>query len=92
MPYEERPNSGALFSVKNPKSDRAPQFNGKIRLDVHMLKELVDRQRNDGVAEIEIALWERHGERAGKFFSAKISPAYRKPEGGRRQNEIPFPE
>jgi hypothetical protein len=59
MPYEQRPNTGSLFSnrdhAKNPK---APTTKGNLLIEI-----------GDQIVEIELAGWTRDSPKAGKWVS-----------------------
>lgn len=64
MAFEDREMSGFIFRNKERKSEKHPTMRGTC---------LVNGQPH------EIALWTKETEKAGKFFSFKISPARERP-------------
>jgi hypothetical protein len=79
----EYPNSGALFKNHEKRSDKSPDYSGKVEVDGK---------------EYRIAAWVKEGKK-GKFFSLKFTPADEKPEArseppppsqGELDDEIPF--
>jgi hypothetical protein len=79
MPYDNT-NSGALFRDTEKKSEKAPDYTGKLDVDGR---------------EYRIAGWLKDGKR-GKFLSLKISEPRAQqatasnPGGGDLDEEIPF--
>ncbi len=82
---------GALFKVKEKRSDKAPDYNGNIDVD----KELIDLVQS-GAQKIELAGWLRVAKSGNKYISLRISAPYEKKNtngGGQAaplDEDIPF--
>lgn len=81
---------GALFKVREKKSDKAPDYTGNIDVD----QELIDLVQS-GNEKVQIAGWLRTGKSGNKYISLRVSAPYEKGNnGGRRastnDDDIPF--
>jgi hypothetical protein len=75
----EYPNSGALFTPKFPKkSDKAPDFNGDIRIEVDLLAELIEAAE-DGEVTIKLDGWKRKDKNGNHMVSIKVN-TYKPPQ------------
>lgn len=62
---ETKVNSGAIFKNDKKTAENQPDYRGKINVDGK---------------ELEISLWVKEGQKAGKYFSAAIKEPWVKPE------------
>lgn len=82
---------GALFKVREKKSDKAPDYNGNIDVD----KELIDLVQS-GAEKIQLAGWLKTAKSGNKYISLRVSAPYEKKtnnSGGRRasdDDDVPF--
>ena len=82
---------GALFKVREKKSDKAPDYNGNIDVD----KELIDLVQS-GAEKIQLAGWLKTAKSGNKYISLRVSAPYEKSNnnsGGRRassDDDVPF--
>lgn len=82
MPYENKTKSFIMFPNDYAKSDKAPQWKGKIVLE-------------DGTEE-QIVMWEKTSSKGTKFYSGKFEPYQVKSEQesqtspGSQNEKIPF--
>lgn len=82
---------GALFKVKQKRSDKAPDYNGNIDVDEELIK-LVQ----SGAEKIQLAGWLKTSKAGSKYISLKVSATYENNNnsgGGRRErpdDDIPF--
>lgn len=55
--YERRLGSTNLFSNRDKKNDNQPDYKGSIEVQV-----------GDQIVELDLAMWHRHGDKAGDYF------------------------
>lgn len=67
----EYPNSGALFSARDKRHPKAPDYSGDITMEVSLLRQLISESEGDGV-KIKLSGWTREG-RTGPFISVKYN-------------------
>lgn len=102
MAYEKKfyPNGGALFAVKDKKSDKAPDLTGNLAIGVDTVAYILE-QANAGNAEItlDLSAWKKVSGSGSKFLSVSIKQPFVKgqaPYRPRRQGnedadtDIPF--
>lgn len=79
MPEYDNTNSGVLFRNENKKSEKAPEYTGKINVD--------------GVDK-ELAAWVKESKSGKKFFSIRVSEPYEKAAPAAKEDpieeEVPF--
>jgi hypothetical protein len=61
IPYERQPGSTNLFSNREKKTERHPDYRGECQVEI-----------NGKFYPLEIAMWRKHGERVGEFFGISI--------------------
>jgi hypothetical protein len=72
--FKQRPNSGALFTNKDKKTEKQPDFKGRILIG----SDLLDAIRNGD--ELEISGWKRETQYGKTWLSLSVGKVYRKPE------------
>ncbi len=72
------PNSGALWTNKKQTTDKHPNFQGSIKLERGLLKELMSNTDNE-IIEIALSGWTREYN-GDKFISLKASKPFVKGE------------
>jgi hypothetical protein len=65
------PNSGALFSTKEKKHEKAPDMWGKIDLDRDYIRSLLES--GNGLVTIKIDAWNRESAAGNQFLSIKVN-------------------
>lgn len=81
---------GALFKVRQKKSDKAPDYNGNLDVD----KELIDLVQS-GAEKVQLAGWLKTSKTGNKYISLRVSAPYEnKNNSGGSSNssddDIPF--
>lgn len=81
---------GALFKVRQKKSDKAPDYNGNLDVD----KELIDLVQS-GAEKVQLAGWLKTSKTGNKYISLRVSAPYEKKNnsGGSSNSsddDIPF--
>jgi hypothetical protein len=61
MPYQQKPGQTNLFSNRDKKEERHPDFKGECQVEI-----------NGHLYPLDIAMWRKESERAGEFFSVSI--------------------
>lgn len=82
MAYEKKffANSGALFSVANKKSDKAPDLTGDIALGSDVVRYIIEQQRaGNQEITLDLSAWKKVSRSGSKFLSVKIGLPYKKP-------------
>lgn len=93
----EYPNTGSLFPNKYKKLAIHPSTKGTIKVDRHLLKELM-AESDDNLIELEISGWTKEWtDEEGtttKFLSLKVGKPYRRDAAPKQQDDdndpIPF--
>lgn len=96
--YQDRPGSGIFFREDNKKSERAPDFSGRLVLDDETMDALVAARRAGEPLEVSIAGWGKQGQSGKSFISMKVQaarsnqsqPSPRRDRGRDIDDEIPF--
>jgi hypothetical protein len=89
----EYPNTGSLWPPKNRTNDKAPNVRGTLKLDVALVKHLLETAED--CVEIEIAGWTKQWQDT-KYIALKASEPFKKtakPEAssqGDNSEDIPF--
>lgn len=79
MAYEQKPNSGALFSNKDKKSPNHPDMRGDLHLDKTFLINMMDKSRGP-LVKISISSWSKTAASGTEYMSLAASEPYVKPE------------
>ena len=84
MAYEERLQSdGAIYTNNYKQTDKQPDWTGKVALTKGLLKELVNKikeEKGDSV-EMRVALWNRTSKNGNEYKYARLDiPQQRQPE------------
>lgn len=90
------PNSGALFSVREKRSDNSPDMTGNILIADDVLDYIMREAEKGGDVKMELSAWIRTGRNNNTFTSIKLNipydqrvlnqnPVYRKPGYPQRQ-------
>lgn len=81
--YEDRqghqntyPNSGALFPVKQKRSDNSPDLTGRVTISEDVLDYIVRKAQEGGEIELELSAWLRISRNNTNFTSLKINIPY----------------
>jgi|CryBogDrversion2_4_1035264.scaffolds.fasta_scaffold15832_2 uncharacterized protein (DUF736 family) len=72
MAYEQKPNSGVLFSNKVKKSPKAPDYQGDITIDTRLFKQ------EDGLIKVSLGGWKKTSSNGNTFLSLAASVPYQK--------------
>ena len=91
MAYEERTQSdGAIYTNKYKQTDKQPDWTGKVALTKGLLKELVNKikeEKGDSV-EMLVALWNRTSKNGNEYKYARLDI----PQQQRQPEPKPEPE
>lgn len=97
QPRQSFPNSGALFSNRNKRSEQSPDLTGNIEISEDVLDYIVREATLGNTVRVELSGWMRTGRNNNTFTSVKINipynvrmeetsnPVYRKPSYQPRQ-------
>lgn len=94
----EYPNSGSLFPNKYKKLAIHPNSKGTIKVDRHLLKELM-AESDESLIELEISGWTKEWTDeegiTSKFISLKVAKPYKRNAAPKKQDDddsesIPF--
>ena len=90
------PDSGALFTSKDKKSERSPDYDGNLEIGPDTLRYLVQQAKASKDTTIRIAGWKKQGKTGTTFLSLKLSVPQERDEGKPQKSqssyddEIPF--
>jgi len=79
MAFEQKPNSGALFTNAQKKTDNHPDMRGDVFLDKTFLIEQMDKNKGS-LVKISISAWKKESSAGKKYLSLSASEPYVKPE------------
>ena len=88
--FETKPNSGVLFSAKSKTSDRQPDYNGNLLLDLSAF-EVVNNQ-----ITVSLSGWKKSMSNGGTYLSLAASKPWVKEEAGsafkrtKEDDSVPF--
>lgn len=71
----EYPNTGSLWPLKNRTNDKAPNVRGTLKLDVGLVKHLLETAED--CVEIELAGWTKQWQDT-KYIALKASEPFKK--------------
>jgi hypothetical protein len=90
----EYPNTGSLWPPKNRTNDKAPNVRGTLKLDVGLVKHLLETAED--CVEIELAGWTKQWQDT-KYIALKASEPFKKTakpdtssQGAGDDSDIPF--
>ena len=70
---DERPQSdGAIYQNNFKKTDKQPDWTGKIEIHRDTLKELVEKVKTGEPAELRVALWDRTSKNGNEYKYARL--------------------
>lgn len=70
---DERPQSdGAIYQNNFKKTDKQPDWTGKIEIHRDTLKELVEKAKTGEPAELRVALWDRTSKNGNDYKYARL--------------------
>ena len=81
MAYEQKPNSGTLFTNKSKAKPSSPDYSGDLLIDVRSLN------ATNGVAKVRIAGWKKPGRDGSTFLSLAISNPMERSQAPRTERE-----
>ena len=95
-------NGGALFTVKQKKSDRGPDLTGSVDLGEDTVKYIVEQFENGNTdITLDLSVWKKVARTGTKFLSLKVREPFKKTDAPARPakaasfddddgDEIPF--
>jgi hypothetical protein len=66
-------NRGVLFTVREKKSENAPDMTGTVEISIDTLQDLIKKSDN-GLVKLSLAAWKKTSEGAGQFISISVKP------------------
>ena len=85
--YQTKPDTGAMFTPKEPRHDRMPRWQGYIVLSPEMIRLAQAGQ------QLQIAAWEKESHSGKVYLSLQISKKWEPPaDGPPRRRASPEPE
>lgn len=82
MPYEQRLGSGVLFRNRDKgENDKAPDLKTPQNISIAV---------GNMIADLEIAAWKRHSDKAGDFYSISVKVKHVKPSGDANLDDQEF--
>jgi hypothetical protein len=78
MAFEQKPNSGALFTNKDKRSQMHPDFRGDLHLDKTFLIQQMDKSSGP-LVKISVSAWQKTAASGSNYMSLAASEPYVKP-------------
>jgi hypothetical protein len=78
MNYQAIPDNASLFTVRNKLNPKSPDLRGEIILSEALMQDLINDFKAGNQPKIDVGIWRKSSERAGEFFSIRISKAYKR--------------
>ena len=85
MTYQAIPDSANFFYVRNKRNPNAPDLKGEVILSEDLMNELVSNWKAGTQPRIDIAIWKKTSERAGEYFSLRVSK-----RAAKKSDDVPF--
>ena len=86
MAYEQKPNSGALFTNKDKRSQNHPDFRGDLHLDKTFLIQQMDKS-NGPLVKIAVSAWQKTAASGANYMSLSAAEPYVKPASN---DDLPY--
>ena len=86
MAFEQKPNSGALFTNKDKRSQNHPDFRGDLHLDKTFLIQQMDKS-NGPLVKISVSAWQKTAASGSNYMSLAASEPYVKPASN---DDLPY--
>lgn len=88
MGFEQKPNSGALFTNRDKRSQNHPDFRGDLHLDKTFLIQQMDKS-NGPLVKIAVSAWNKTAASGTEYMSLAASEPYVKPAQA-ADDDIPY--
>lgn len=79
MAFEQKPNTGTLFTNSPKKADSHPDVRGSVHVDKTLLENLINKSKGN-LVEIALAGWNKTSAKGLNYVSLAASEPYVKPE------------
>jgi len=79
MAFEQRPNTGTLFTNSTKKAESHPDVRGSVYVDKTLLENLINKSKGN-LVEIALAGWNKTSAKGVSYLSLAASEPYVKPE------------
>ena len=66
------PNSGALFTTKQKRNDRAPDMYGDIKIEKDLILSMLDKAEGEAFITIKLDAWLRKDKNDNRMVSLKV--------------------
>jgi len=87
---KDKPEKGALFFVKNKKSDKSPSLSGNIVLSEELLKIAGNLIRDGKPAKLNLSAWENTSKKGTDYYGLKISEYKEQANQQKEDDGLPF--
>jgi uncharacterized protein (DUF736 family) len=87
MAFEQKPNSGALFTNRDKRSQNHPDFRGDLHLDKTFLIQQMDKSKG-ALVKISISAWQKTAASGTDYMSLSASEPYVKPSSSKE--DLPY--
>jgi hypothetical protein len=85
----DKPETGALFFIKERKNDNSPHLSGNIILSKELLQYCADEMRENRPAKLSMACWENTSKKGTDYYGLKVSEPLKK-EDSNNDDDLPF--
>lgn len=82
--FENRPNSGVLFSVRAKKTPKSPDYSGEILVDLKTLKE------ENGMVLVKLSGWKKQSQAGTSFLSLSVNTYKPQQQQQADDPDVPF--
>lgn len=84
MAFEQKPNSGALFTNDQKKSENHPDWRGDIHVDKTFLIEQMDKS-SGALVKLSISAWSKTAKSGKDYLSLSVSEPWVK-----KDDDVPY--
>lgn len=84
MAFEQKPNSGALFTNDQKKSDNHPDWRGDIHVDKTFLIEQMDKS-SGSLVKLSVSAWSKTAKSGKDYLSLSVSEPWVK-----KDDDVPY--
>jgi len=86
MAFEQKPNSGAMFTNAQKKTENHPDLRGDVHLDKTFLIQQMDKSKG-ALVKIALSAWKKESAAGKKYLSLSASEPYEKPKS---DDDLPY--
>jgi len=81
-------SDGAIYTNDYKKTEKQPDWTGKVELSKDLLKQLVEKVKAGDIAELRVALWDRTSKAGKEYKYARLDVAEAKKEEPKVEEQV----